>query len=298
METSESNSSDRSIDLVLLKREVDSLQIQVNSQNTPWYKSASTILSVVALLFSFGTTFVSYNRTEVQDIQNARIELRSLLQRLASLPKENIENLKKYEATDPAAGALIGGLLNQENAILGRQAAEIARSLPPEYVSSTENFAIAVALQGSYNLDGAIDFVKRAIATSTDFNDRIAALRMQADLLFITGQPEAGRVEYQRALNVFADLPQLVYDDFTKTSTHIWTELTWARSEANTGMIELALQHVRNAELLLAGLMPGQGTQQLVNQVNQLKMLLTMPGGPPLQDSLPVLGTVSTTPVQ
>src|SRR2546426_3294976 len=86
----------------LMKREIDALQIAITGQTNPWYKNISTILSVVALLFSFGTTYVSYHRTSVQDIQSRRQELRGLLQRLAALPKENVDIQKKY-ANDPAS---------------------------------------------------------------------------------------------------------------------------------------------------------------------------------------------------
>jgi len=53
----------------LMKREIDALQIAVTGQSKPWYKNVSTLLSVTALLFSFGTTFVSYHRANIQDIQ-------------------------------------------------------------------------------------------------------------------------------------------------------------------------------------------------------------------------------------
>lgn len=262
------------IDLLLLKKEVDALQIALHGQRTPWYKSISILLSVVALLFSFGTTFVSYIRTQNQDIQNARIELRGLLQRLASLPREHIENTKKYERVDPAAGASIGGFINQENALLARQAAEIAKKLPSQYVSATEYYAVGVALQNAYNVDGAKELFTRAIDVSNELNDRVGALRMRAGLLYGTGQPDAGRIDYQRALNVFNDFSKISYNDYTKKSTHIWTELGWAYSEAGIGLRDIAMQHVLNAENHLLGLPASPGEQQLRNLVSQAKAVL------------------------
>ena len=138
----------------LMKREIDALQIAVTGHTTPWYKDVSTILSVVALMFSFGTTFVSYHRTTVQDIQSTRQELRGLLQRLAALPKENVDIYKKY-ADDSASMNVVGRLKNQEGTLLARQAAELAKKLPRDLVSSTEYYAIAIALQNSYDLAGA-----------------------------------------------------------------------------------------------------------------------------------------------
>lgn len=279
MEHAEKNSGDQSVDLLLLKKEVDALQIAIHGQRTPWYKSISTVLSIVALLFSFGTTLVSYKRTQSQDIQSARVELRGLLQRLASLPRENIEITKKYEKIDPSAVASIGGFINQENSLLARQAAEIAKKLPPESVSATEYYAIGVALLNAYNVDGAKELFTKAIDISTDLNDRVGALRMRANLLFITGQPDAGRVDYQRALNVFSDYSKASYNEYTKKSTHIWTELGWAYSEANTGSRDVALQHVANAENNLSGLITSPGVEQLKNQISQAKAMIAGSSG-------------------
>jgi tetratricopeptide (TPR) repeat protein len=254
----------------LMKREIDALQISILGQKPkPWYRNISTILSVVALLFSFGTTYVSYLRNESQDIQSARQELRTLLQRLATLPKENVDNYKKF-ADDPASMNLVGGFINQENAMLARQAAEIAKKLPVDLVSGTEHYAIAVALQNSYDLAAADEFLKYAIQAAKDFNTEIAALRSTANLQFIQGRPESGRVEYQKALNIFSKYSG--YDPFTKTSTNIWTELAWAISEANMGLPAFASQHMESAKALVNGLPRSPGADMLRAQLSQAEV--------------------------
>jgi tetratricopeptide (TPR) repeat protein len=293
MEQSDQNTGNQSVDLLLLKREVDALQVAVHGQQAPWYQNMPTVLSVVALLFSFGTTFVSYKRTVSQDIQNARVELRGLLQRLAALPRENVEFTKKYEKVDPAAVASISGSINQENALLARQAAEITTNLPPKYISATEYYAVGIAMQAAYNFEGAKKLAQKAIDVSTDLNDRVAALRMKANLLYLTGQPDAGRVEYQRALDVFSGFDKTGYDDFTKSSTHLWTELSWAFSEGNIGQKDSAVQHVANAERFLSGLPPGPGTDQLNGQVSQAKIFFAGAGGPPTASAALPLGGAS-----
>lgn len=250
----------------LMKREVDALQIAMAGSTKPWYQNVSILLSVVALLFSFGTTYVSYRRTALQDIQNSRQELRGLLQRLAALPKENVEVTKKY-ATDPAVMSVLSGFINQENALLARQAAELAKKLPVDLVSGTEYYAIAIALQGSYDLSGADEFLKYSARAAKDFNTEIAALRSTANLQFVQGRPEAGRVEYQKALNIFSKYPG--YDPFTNTSTNVWTELAWAFSEAGAGSLSFANQHVENARALVNGLPRSPGADMLNAQVSQ-----------------------------
>ena len=128
------------------------MQVAVTGQRTPWYKNVSTIISFAALAFSFGTTYVSYRRAETQDIQSMRQELRGILQRLAALPKENLDISKRYKE-DPAAISLASGFINQENTLLSRQAAEIARKLPKDKVSATEYYAtLPMKYQGSGRL--------------------------------------------------------------------------------------------------------------------------------------------------
>jgi hypothetical protein len=78
----------------MMRREIDALQISSADKAKPWYKNVSTLIAVLALLFSFGTTYVSYRRTEAQDVQSMRQELRGLLQRLAALPKERVDLFK------------------------------------------------------------------------------------------------------------------------------------------------------------------------------------------------------------
>ena len=252
--------------LDVLRGEVDALQLAAMKEATPWYKNASSIVALLALLFSFGTTLVSYNHTRAQDIQAMRSELRSLVQRLASLPKENLEIMKKY-ADDPMSINLVGGYINQENTMLSRQAAEIAQRLPADQVSSTEFQSIALALQNAYDIAGAVALYQKAVETAGGLNDEVAALRGRATCLFMLGKPDEGRVEYQKALGIFSRYPG--YNDYVQVSTNVWTELSWASSEA--GNAALTGQHIASAEALVSKLPPGPGTDQLRGQINQTK---------------------------
>ncbi|MGC2545003.1 MAG: hypothetical protein WA426_04105, partial [Silvibacterium sp.] len=73
--------------------------------------NSATIISVIALVFSFGTTFVSYRRTRAQDIQSLRQELRGILQRLTAIPREVLDANKRYMA-DQAAVAGVSRIYN------------------------------------------------------------------------------------------------------------------------------------------------------------------------------------------
>lgn len=262
-----------------MKRQIDALQI-LGAGRSPWYEDVSLWVAIVALVFSSGTTLFSYYRMHKQDILNLRQELRGLLQRLSTLPRENVENIKKY-AEDPAAMSAIGGFINQENTLLARQAAEIARKLPAKSVTAVEYYAVAIALQNAYDLEGAGEFLEKATQFAKDFNTEIAAIRMKANLKFLQGHAEGGRVEYQRALDIFSKYPG--YDPFTKLSAHLWTELAWANSEASLcGPRGGALQHLENAEGLLDTAMPSPGVAKLREQVLQARVLMTSGAASPV----------------
>ena len=99
---------------------------------------------------------------------------------------------------DPASMVFISGFIGQENSLLSRQAAEIARDLPHNAVPATEYYDIALALGNSNDLQAEKEFLKLAEDNAKDFNTEISALRTTAALQFIMGQLDSGRVEYQR----------------------------------------------------------------------------------------------------
>lgn len=191
--------------------------------------------------------------------------------------------------------SIVSGFINQENSLLARQAAELAKRLPANLVSGTEYYAIALALQNSYDLAAADEFLRYSIQASKDFNTEIGALRSTANLQFIQGQPEAGRVEYQKALGIFSKYDG--YDPYTKASTHVWTELAWAFSEANGGQPELASQHIESAKALVDGLPRSPGADQLRAQVLQTELQLAsgLPLPSPVSGSQLDIATLSGT---
>ena len=236
--------------------------------NQPWYRNISTVISVTALAFSFGTTFVSYHRTRLQDIQASRAELRGILQRLSAIPREMLEATKKYLG-DANAIQGVSQLYNQESTMLSRQASEIVKRLPSGLVSATEYYAIAIAFQNSYNLAAAKEYLQLAGQKANNLNDEIGAIRSSASLDFIMGQPQEGRVKFQQALNIFSKYPN--YDFYTVASTHVFTEVFWGNSEVVAGQFPLAMQHLDNAERIVAGLAPSMGSDNLRGQINQAR---------------------------
>jgi len=210
-------------------------------------------------------------------VEAARQELRGLLQRLSAIPRDELVYQQKY-ANVPRILMGLSQLDSQENAILVRQAAEIAKSLPKAKVSATEYYAIAVARQSAYDLQGAKEFLKLATDNATNFADEIASLRMSANLDFLTGEPNADRGVYGQALDIFAKYPVCNNDQFAKGNTNAITELMWSNSEAAIDQLQLALQHVDNAQKLAEAPPQSLGADALKQQASNQRQLLTRTG--------------------
>jgi len=255
-----------------LKSEINSLKTAQAARTSPWYRNASVVLSLVALMFSFGTTFVSYKRANDQEVLSTKQELRGLLQRLAALPKDNLEATKKY-SDDPLSFALVSGYINNETSLLARQSAAIARKLPRGTVSPAEYHSIGMALVGVYDLGSAKEFYELALSSAQDlkdFNTEIGAQRGIASLYFMTGAPEKGRAEFEKASTIFDRYPG--YDQNTKAYTQVPTELTWAQAEKYMGSSSLAGNHLDNAEKYTNELSASPIKDTLVQQVAQVKL--------------------------
>jgi tetratricopeptide (TPR) repeat protein len=124
----------------------------------------------------------------------------------------------------------LSGYINQENRILSKQADDAIKKLPRDQVSSTDYLAVGLAAQNSRNFDVTFENFKKALDAATSLDDEVDALRNLASLEMVMGHTGDARANYQKALDIFAKYPR--YDDFTKNSTTVYTELAWGWSEA------------------------------------------------------------------
>ena len=255
-----------------MRGEIDDLQLESAEKAKPWYRDVATLVAALALVFSFGTTLVSYVQGRDHDIEDKRRELRTALQRLAALPKESVDAARVY-ASDPNSRNMVFGYINEENALLTRHAVDVVKSLPSSAVSAAEYQAVAMALQNSYNYEAAGTFLENAIKVTDDFNTEIASVRGIANLRFIQGHPEAGRVGYQTALDIFSKYPN--YDPYTKASTNATTEMYWAYAEAGIGEFNLAFQHLNSADEIVAKLTRSPGANEIAAQLAEARQRIS-----------------------
>lgn len=194
-----------------------------------WYKTPSVVISLIALLFSLGTTIVTYYHNREIDIQNNKIELRRITERLMHLYQMQEEIMDKYHS-NPLAASRMGGYINQENSFLSAQAHSIINYLPFNRVSAIELYSFANCLYNAYQPEEALKLLARAKMVANDVNTESSILRYKGMIYFYLGNPEEGRTYLEDALNVFDKYPE--HTDETKASTHITTLLKWAEFEA------------------------------------------------------------------
>jgi tetratricopeptide (TPR) repeat protein len=254
----------------VINETIATLQKSSAKVERPWFHQPTLIISLVALLFSFGTTAVSYFRTKQQDVHEARSELRTLILRLNQLPRENIELAKKYE-TDALTRGGLSGMLNAENALVAKQAADVIGRIPAS-VGATEYMSVAYALSQSNLLDAALKLIKLALAASNDVNDEVGVLRFYGQLLFSSGDLEGGREKFRSALSIFSKYPNA--NQYYVQSTHLLTEMYWAQAEAIARQCQYAKSHIAEARVHLALLPPAPSTKGFEDQVYQTDPLV------------------------
>ena len=214
-----------------LKDEVDALQVLVMKQQQPWYRDAAAIVAVLALVFSFGTTIVSYQRTSQEDIHASEIELRALLSRSSAIPAEMTENARTY-ADDPGAVARSTSVLTQEQILLAKQAAQVLFGIPQERVTAAQYLLVANVLIGNGIDREGLQLVDSAIAVARDVNDFVSAVRVKAFRLFQLQRADEGRDLYQQALAVWDRRGFETQDTNFRAYTDLQTRVGWAAGGA------------------------------------------------------------------
>lgn len=252
-------------ELWTVKREVDALQIAAAETRRPWYSNASVILSLLALLFSFGTTAVSYVRTQQQDVQAARAELRGLIQRLNELPVRNMELAREY-AAEPNLQAMAGSFLAHEQSLLAKQATAVIDRIPG-HVTATEYFGVAFALSAAGAYPASLRLLDDGLKVADNFGDEVSIRRQYGMILFQLGKPVQGREQYLEATRIFDKYaaPSSAYRDWTEVLTRMY----WAQTEAMFMYCAEAAQQLSEASKSLQKLPPTPNFISIRAQVAQ-----------------------------
>ena len=239
--------------------------------------NVTTLVAFCALLVSLVTTTISYLHTKEQDIQNQKTELRALLQRMISLPKENY-NVLNLSNENPNMSANISSLINQENVLLYNQAVNLINSIPQNRISAIECYTLASCLANSGNYYEALEFIKKALEKVSDFETELGAARTYAQLLFRTSEYENGRIQFEKTLTLFDKYKNRHINEFHKLSCNIKTELGWAYEEAESYNFDKIMLHINNAKKYLdkMPITPGREywSMQIINAETNMTNLI------------------------
>lgn len=274
VESSVSNSYDS--EFRAIKAEVDALQVYVMAGIKPWYRQVSSLVAVLALTFSFVTTVLSFMRTADQDVRAQQIELRSLVQRLLALPKENIDLLNKYEDQSQEA-IYLSIAVNVENQVLLKHAISIVEQIP-DLISSVEYYAIAESLWASGNILDAKRYYEKMSRVALDHQTAVGAYRSLGVLAYQAGQFEESKQMIDRALGVYEsdrfkhiESPPLVYRNWT----HVQTHTLWAQKLVEFGAdCQEVRPHIAEARKLMGNMPSNATTHALDNSIENIEALI------------------------
>lgn len=249
--------------LAELRAEIERLDQKITAANAgPWYKKPATVISILALVFSFGTTVFSAHNSHQEDIRANRRDARAVLQRLSKLPIENYDLLQKYKGT--GQGEALSGMVNQENILLATQAAELIERYPGAF-TSTEYFAVAFALASSNIIGKVPGLFQRAMELATTSNDYSVAARAYGAYLYSKTEYAEGRRFYGEALHVWKRFPEK--NAYVVNSTDLMTSMYWSQAEWAAGNRQAAQERLAEARRKLSMLPPGPMTESLKNQI-------------------------------
>jgi hypothetical protein len=204
---------------------------------------------VSALVFSFGTTVVSYVRTSETDVHDSAVELRTLVERLTQIPADVVQANKTY-ADDPVTASTLASIYTQEEVLDAQQAAQIMARIPDQ-VTPPEYSLVANILIGAGIDHPSLEMLDLAANGANNVNDYVSAVRTKGIRVFQLGDPATGRTLFQSALDVFTKSYASSPASF-RDYTDMQTQLVWSVSELGIHDCALASQHFALARAFTA----------------------------------------------
>jgi hypothetical protein len=241
----------------------------IKNNEEPWYRKSSIIISLIALIFSFGTTLFSVYNSHQEDMRANRRDVRSLLQRLSRLPIENYDLMQKNKGT--GQGEMLSGMINQENILLSIQAAELIERYPAAF-TSTEYYAVASGLSNSNIISKVPSFFNKAMELASSSNDYNVAARSYGGYLYSKGEYTEGRRLFLAAINTWDKFPEK--NSYVVNSTDLVTFMFWSQAEHLAGNKTEAQAKLVEAKRKLTMLSPGSFTEALKNQIDYSERLI------------------------
>ena len=211
--TPKTDASDTAAELKLLRYQVDILQIATAEKKKPWYKQASIIVSVMALLFSFASATYMQIGKNAEETRSQKDELRKILTLVLDLRgdyQNRIGPIQNAEIKEEA-----GTYLNAKRMIY-LQAAELLVAKIPQHVSTSEYHVLAWEAIYDSNFKQAKKYLDDSLNASRDTLSKLLALRSLASFYFIQGplkDPAKARKLFQQIEDELTNITPL--DDYS-----------------------------------------------------------------------------------
>lgn len=256
-----------------IKRELRKLDSRITAKEKPWYREGATVVAALALLFSFGTTVISYVKSSQQEVLSSRIELSELIKNISNIPQEHAEMISVFK-NEPLTVAQLSSQINSKNLSLGSRAKAVIERIENSWygngtVLDVEYMAVAASLLSSFQFDKAKSLFEEAYKRARDATTAAGALRSTASIYMGYGDTSSMRQYLYKASKIYKNSKYTSDPDTSKYVTNSTTELQWAYGEFQLGECENALVHL-NYALPILNLIPSSPIkEQLLSQANQ-----------------------------
>jgi hypothetical protein len=201
-----------------------------------WYMDGATVVAFIALVFSVASWWLGNRHTKVQEQVSAHVDLRSVLQRLLTVPRDG-QDMKVTYKDDALAYQVAYSTLQQELTVLASQGAKAVEMLKPGIVSSPEYLVIGRAQLDAADYAGYKRYIGLACESAKAPRDKVLAQAEMAAALFQEGKVEDGRKGFRAALENIKDYPPFTPGSAVKLSVtdDFQVKLQWAEFERSVG---------------------------------------------------------------
>lgn len=227
-----------------LESELSELKKTINPNKKKWFRDGAILVSILALVFSIATTFISYYQATLAERRENYSRFRSVVDSLTNLPLEYFAIEEKIKNDYSARGHLEQIRIAKEKFILA-QAITYLNS-DHEIATSTEHIAVARALSGPGSWAIAKGLYLKVTKESMNLDDIVVAYRNLGGLSFEAGEIEEGR-KYWRLAKEEVNRDRYKLKHFEIEFTSGMTEIFWARDELIIGNCEEAELHTKTA---------------------------------------------------
>jgi hypothetical protein len=217
-------------DFKLLRDQIDQLQVASNEPKRPWYKDWAIISSVVALIFSIVSFYISHSSSQAQETRAKKEELRRLVGELLAIQEDF--NTRIVKITAPDERVLASSLLNAKKNIHLESAELLANDLGDK-VSPSELAILAREELNLSNFAKAETFFTRAPAIARNSTAKAVALR-DLGLFYSQGTPLRSMDKARQHLGEAVSTTHSFTDDYSLYTTGFSYE-TWGDIERGNG---------------------------------------------------------------